>query len=91
MLCPESMKLEGVYRERYDQARFLENGGSLIFLAGPAPSLTAATLDDTPSTHTMSVRRQRATQAQAANAILMHQRTCTVCGHDRRLAESLAS
>ena len=81
MNCPESIKLESLYRQRYERARMVESGVSLIILQG----------NDQPLPHTLLVRQHRAKQAQAASAILMHQKHCPVCGKHDRLSESLAS
>ena len=66
MVCAESMELERVWKRRYEVAKHMERGG-----------LFAVSM--TKSSHSLLVRQQRAKQAQAANAILMHRKHCSIC------------
>jgi cytochrome c-type biogenesis protein CcmH/NrfF len=69
MPCKESEELENAWQKRYERAESVERGG---LFALPLIS----------SSHMLMVRQHRAKQAQAANAILMHRRTCPVCSND---------
>jgi hypothetical protein len=75
MFCLESIRLESIYRQRYERAR----GGPMI------------TLQSNSYNHILMVRQHRAQLAQAANSILMHQRNCSVCRSDERMPGILAS
>jgi hypothetical protein len=83
MLCRENAALENIWRQSYERARYVACGG---LFAVPANT----------NANTFLVRQYRAKQAQAANAILMHQRSCPVCGsaeqtRDGEFAASRAS
>lgn len=82
MPCKENMELENIWQKRYERARYVEHGG---LFAVPFTS----------SAHILTVRQHRARQAQAANAILMHRKTCHVCSSDNQVEagvfEDLAS
>jgi hypothetical protein len=69
MPCRESMELENIWQRRYERAEYVEHGG---LFAVPF----------TISSHILTVRQHRARQAQAANAILMHRKTCHLCSSD---------
>jgi len=77
MPCDEIMQLENIWRQRYEGARLVERSG---LFAVPAKN-----------SHAWVVRQHRAKQAQAANAILQHQRSCAVCSSRTQLGESRAS
>lgn len=77
MVCRESIELETVWKKRYELTRHIEGGG-----------LFAVPLTKNP--HSLMVRQYRAKQAQAANAIMIHRRNCSVCSGDRE-AQSRAS
>jgi hypothetical protein len=79
MPCNEIIELENIWRQRYEGARLAERSGLFAVSANM-------------SSHALVLRQQRAKQAQAANAILLHQRSCAACGSSRNyLAQSLAS
>ncbi len=83
MHCRENVALENIWRQRYERATHVACGG--LFAVG-----------ENATTHAQLVRECRAKQAQAANAILLHQRSCAVCGnaehtHGGLRAESRAS
>jgi hypothetical protein len=79
MPCDEIMELENIWRQRYEGARLAERSGLFA---------VSAKLNS----HAWVVRQHRAKQAQAANAIMLHQRSCAVCGSSRtHLLESRAS
>jgi hypothetical protein len=79
MPCDKIMELENIWQQRYEGAQHAEHSG-LFAVSGNM------------STHALFVRQQRAKQAQAAHAILLHQRSCAVCGNSRSyLAASRAS
>jgi hypothetical protein len=65
--CRENVALENIWRQRYERARYVAREG---LFAMPANT----------NANTLLIRQCRARQAQAANAILMHQRSCPVCG-----------
>jgi len=72
MPCKESLELEEIWRKHYERAEYVERGGLFaVPLIGKS--------------HVLMVRQHRAQQAQAANAILMHRRTCPVCSNDNRI------
>lgn len=83
MHCRENVALEKIWRQRYERARHVACGG--LFAVA-----------ENTTTHAQLIRECRAKQAQAANAILLHQRSCPVCGNaehtqGHRFAESRAS
>jgi hypothetical protein len=79
MPCDKIMELENIWQQRYEVAQHAERSG-LFAVSGNMNS------------RALVVRQHRAKQAQAANAILMHQRSCAVCGTGRNhLVESRAS
>jgi hypothetical protein len=79
MPCDEVMELESIWQQRYEGARLAERSGLFAVTA----SMTS---------HARVVRQHRAKQTQAANAILLHQRSCSLCGsRPTHLVESRAS
>lgn len=72
MGCAESLELEKIWKKHYDLATRTEEGGGLF-------AVTQA-----KSSHALLVRQNRAKQAQAANAIMMHRRNCSICSDGRQ-------
>ena len=81
MFCPESEKLESLYRQRYERTRMVETGTMPIVLDTKVQ----------PLSHALMVRQYRAKLAQAASAILIHQKNCRHCSSQEHQLESLAS
>ncbi len=79
MPCDKILELENIWQQRYEGAQHAARSGLFA-------------VSRNMSSHALVVRQQRAKQAQAANAILLHQRSCAVCGSGRAyLSESRAS
>jgi hypothetical protein len=67
MPCDVVMELESIWLQRYEGARLAERTGLFAVTANM-------------NSHAWVMRQHRAKQAQAANAILLHQKSCVVCG-----------
>ena len=81
MPCSEIMELERIWEKRFERAKSMETSGMFAV----SVSMKAPTM-----------RQLRAKQAQAAHAILMHQRQCQMCNSDSQAepfmwSDSLAS
>ena len=66
MPCVDFMELESIWKKRYERANYVAHGG--LFAVSEANVPKAITL-----------RLYRAKQAQAALAMLKHQKACPLC------------
>ena len=77
MPCTELVELENIWKKRYERANYIQAGG---WFAVP----------ETRHSNALTIRQSRAKQAQAAHAMIQHQRQCPVCNGNTHTA-ALAS